>query len=318
MKEERNEIMEIDLVYLWVDGNDPTWRAKHNVAVGRTESDASTDGKGRYADNDELKYSLRAVEKYAPWIRRIFIITDSQTPSWLDTSNPKIKIIDHKEVISEKYLPCFNSTVLEHFICNVPGLSEYFLYSNDDMFINRPVSPSDFFTSEGLPIMRMTRRPFRKLLLKLREKVLGRAMSNYNRIVHNAAMLVEERCGKYVNGKAHHNIDAYRKSDFMECREYFAEELRPTYGNHVRKDNDIQRSLYYYYASLKKRGKIKYVTRRTSFRLHTHNHSHYEKLEKSNPMLFCVNDSEFASDADREKARLFLQNRFPEKSRFEK
>mgnify|MGYP003289841632 FL=1 len=67
---------DIDLVYLWVDGNDPIWRAKRNAFIGETENSSSTNCEGRYANNDELKYSLRSVELYAPWIRKIFIITD--------------------------------------------------------------------------------------------------------------------------------------------------------------------------------------------------------------------------------------------------
>ena len=71
-----HETMDIDLVYLWVDGNDPEWLAKHNACVGKMEAKSATDCKGRYADNDELKYSLRSVEAYAPWIRNVFIVTD--------------------------------------------------------------------------------------------------------------------------------------------------------------------------------------------------------------------------------------------------
>ena len=94
--------MEIDFVYLWVDGNDPKWQAKRNAFIGNTQKTSAVNCEGRYANNDELKYSLRSIELYAPWIRKIFIVTDNQTPQWLDTSNPKIKIIDHKEIMPHK------------------------------------------------------------------------------------------------------------------------------------------------------------------------------------------------------------------------
>ncbi|MDE5919514.1 MAG: Stealth CR1 domain-containing protein, partial [Duncaniella sp.] len=74
---------EIDMVYLWVNGNDPVWQAKRNAAVGKPVERLAMNCEGRYADNDELKYSLRSVEMYAPWIRRIFIVTDNQVPEWL-------------------------------------------------------------------------------------------------------------------------------------------------------------------------------------------------------------------------------------------
>ena len=83
--------MDIDLVYLWVNGNDPQWQAKRNALIGKTEEKSSANCEGRYANNDELKYSLRSIELYAPWIRKIFIVTDNQIPEWLDTSNPKVK-----------------------------------------------------------------------------------------------------------------------------------------------------------------------------------------------------------------------------------
>ena len=101
--------MDIDLVYLWVNGNDPKWIAKRDACIGKP-TDKQENCAGRYADSGELKYSLRSVEKYAPWIRKIFIVTDDQVPEWLDTSNPKVHVVDHKEIMPEESLPCFNST----------------------------------------------------------------------------------------------------------------------------------------------------------------------------------------------------------------
>ena len=85
--------MKIDFVITWVDGNDPKWQAKRNRFIGNIVENSSVNCKGRYSNNDELKYSLRSIELYIPWIRNIFIVTDNQIPEWLDTSNPKIRII---------------------------------------------------------------------------------------------------------------------------------------------------------------------------------------------------------------------------------
>ena len=118
--------MDIDLVYFWVNGNDPKWIAKRQAFLADyTENEESC--KGRYFDNEELKYSLRSIEKYAPWIRRIFIVTDNQVPTWLNTSHSKIQIVDHSEIIPHEYLPCFNSRVIEHHMHKIPGLAEHFL-----------------------------------------------------------------------------------------------------------------------------------------------------------------------------------------------
>ena len=310
--------MDIDIVYLWVDGNDPQWLAKHNACIGKTEDKSAVNCKGRYSDNDELKYSLRSVEMYAPWIRKIFIVTDNQVPKWLDTSNPKIRIVDHKEILPEVSLPCFNSRLIEHFLYKIPGLSEHFLYANDDMFINRPVTPATFFAADGLPIIRFNRRPFRKFTLWFKEKVQGKALSNYVQAIRNSAELVEKRYGIYYGGKTHHNIDAYLKSDYRHVGEVFKNEIGAMLTHHVRSADDVQRNIYSYVALAEKRAHLHYVTRRTSFRLHIQNESHYAKLERYNPILFCMNDSQYARDEDREMEKAYLDKRFPEKSQFEK
>ncbi len=310
--------MDIDIVYLWVDGNDPRWLAKHNACIGKTEDKSAVNCKGRYSDNDELKYSLRSVEMYAPWIRKIFIVTDNQVPKWLDTSNPKIRIVDHKEILPEVSLPCFNSRLIEHFLYKIPGLSEHFLYANDDMFINRPVTPATFFAADGLPIIRFNRRPFRKFTLWFKEKVQGKALSNYVQAIRNSAELVEKRYGIYYGGKTHHNIDAYLKSDYRHVGDVFRNEIGAMLTHHVRSADDVQRNIYSYVALAEKRAHLHYVTRKTSFRLHIQNESHYGKLEKYNPILFCMNDSQYAKDEDRERAKAYLDRRFPEKSQFEK
>ncbi len=313
-----NNITEVDFVYLWVDGNDPAWQAKRNAIIGKTDSNPSADCKGRYADNDELKYSLRSLEKYAPWIRNIFIVTDNQVPKWLDTSNPKIKIIDHTEILPTHSLPCFNSCLIEHYIWRIPGLSEHFLYGNDDLFINRPVKPSDFFDKNGLPIIRLNRRPFRRLTLFFREKIQRKPLGNYVITIRNAAELVNKKYGIYYGGKTHHNIDAYLKSNYQHVWEVFKDEIEATSINHIRSSNDIQRNIYSYVPLAEGRGHLQYVTQKTSFRFHIHRHNHYQKLERYNPMLFCMNDSEFANDDDRARATAFLEKYFPEKSQFEK
>lgn len=310
--------MDVDFVYLWVNGNDPEWQAKRNACIGTAETQRGVNCKGRYADNDELKYSLRSVAQYAPWIHKIYIVTDNQVPSWLDTSNPKVRIVDHKEIMPEICLPCFNSAVIEHFLYNIPGLSEHFLYANDDMFVNRPVKPDDFFAQDGLPIVRFNRRPLRKFTLWFKEKVQGRALSNYVQTIRRSAEMVEKKYGIYYGGKTHHNIDAYLKSDYQHAAQVFDSEIKATFANHVRSASDVQRNIYSYVALAEKRAHLHYVTQRTSFRFHIHRENHYKKLERYNPMLFCMNDSEFATDDDRKRMADFLSLRFPDKSQFEK
>lgn len=318
MKKTPTDLLPIDMVYLWVDGNDPAWQAKRNHTIGVTEERSAVNCDGRYASHDELLYSLRSVEQYAPWLRRIFIVTDNQVPAWLDTSNPKVRIVDHKEIMPAEALPCFNSSVIEHFLWRIPGLSERFLYANDDMYFGRPVEPGDFFAPDGLPYIRQNRRLLRRQLLWLKSKVSGKKMSHYNRIVQNGAELVHSHYGKYYGAKSHHNIDAYLKSDCEETFDTFSKQLRPTFSNQVRSDNDVQRSLYSYAALARRRAHPLFVTQRTSLRVHIQNPRHYEKLRSYTPMFFCMNDSEYATETDRTRSQEYLAGRFPQKSKFEK
>lgn len=308
---------EIDLVYLWVNGNDPEWQAKRNATIGLTQEKSEVNCKARFFDNDELKYSLRSVELYAPWIRKIFIVTDNQTPRWLNVDNPKIQIVDHTQILAPENLPTFNSVTIEHALHRIPGLADHFLYANDDMFFNRPVTPEDFFTPDGKPIVKMVRRPFGKLSFWYKEKVKGKELSVYNKTIRNAARLVEKKFGKYYAHKPHHNIDAYSKELNARTFELFRAEIEPTLSNHVRTENDVQRIIYSLVPIAEKTAKLRFVTRKKSFRLHTHKHRHYQDLERLNPQLLCVNDSEFASDDDRKLVKEFLKKRFPEKSQFE-
>ena len=310
--------MDIDLVYLWVDGSDPAWQAKRNAIAGGTDESSSANCTGRYVDNDELKYSLRSVEKYAPWIRRIFIVTDDQIPKWLNTSNPKIRIVDHREILPEVSLPCFNSPLIEKFLHKIPGLSEHFIYANDDMFINRAVTPGDFFDADGLPVIRLNRKPMRKARWFWREIIRRKPLHNYSRKISNTAKLVEKRYGIYYNYMPHHNIDAYLKSDCQRvAEELFSAEFEAGYGNHLRSDDDLQRIIYSYVALTEKRGHLRHPSKMESLHVQIHKDSHYRKLEKYRPMLFCLNDSQYASDIDRVRAKTLLESHFPEKSQFE-
>lgn len=130
--------------------------------------------------------------------------------------------------------------------------------------------------------------------------------------------MVEKKYGIYYGGKTHHNIDAYLKSDYQHAAQVFDSEIKATFANHVRSASDVQRNIYSYVALAEKRAHLHYVTQRTSFRFHIHRENHYKKLKRYNPMLFCMNDSEFATDEDRKRMAEFLSLRFPDKSQFEK
>lgn len=151
----------IDAVFTWVDGNDPAHQEKRKKfsADGKlsgTHKNAAS--ATRFSDQGELFYSVVLARKNAPWLRKIYIVSDAQTPAWL-TSNMvdelNVHIVDHKVLFRgyEEYLPAFSSRAIEAVIHRIPGLSPRFIYFNDDFFIVRPVMESDYFV-EGEPVFR--------------------------------------------------------------------------------------------------------------------------------------------------------------------
>ena len=310
--------LEIDLVYLWVDGSDPAWQEKKYKATGVLSDNSETDNKGRYISNDELKYSLRSVEKHAPWIRKIFIITDNQKPEWLDTTHPKIQIIDHKDILPAEALPCFNSSVIEYFLYKIPDLSEHFLFANDDVFFNSDLPPNFFFTKDGLPIVRLKKIPFGKLIDSFKI-LIGKKIGQYRKLIVEGALLVEKKFGKYYSGVPHHNIDSYKKSDYRRAvEEIFAMQVKKSQLHRVRTYGDIHRSAFSYFALANKLAHLKYVGRKESSRILVHRHNFMKYIDHYNPQLFCLNDSQRVTDKDREKIKPFLEKLFPDKSAFEK
>lgn len=138
----------IDFVVSWVNGQDSKWLEKYNKY---SQQDTLDEKDARFRDYYIFKYWFRAVEKFAPWVNHIYLVTDNQIPEWLETNNPKLTVVDHKDIIPEEYLPVFNSSAIELNLANIDGLSEQFVYFNDDMFINKPVTKRDFFSKNGLP-----------------------------------------------------------------------------------------------------------------------------------------------------------------------
>ena len=147
--------MDIDFVLTWVDGSDPVWREEKR----KYQSDASCDdGEERYRDWDMLQFWFRGVETFAPWVRKVHLITYGHLPKWLDTKHPKLHIVRHEDFLPKELLPVFNSTVLEEYLHRIEGLAEHFVYFNDDMFLLRPIKEEVFF-QRGLPCDMMAFQP---------------------------------------------------------------------------------------------------------------------------------------------------------------
>lgn len=142
-----NHVEQIDFVIIWVDGNDRQWQQEKSKYMPDSNTD---DREIRYRDYDNLQYWFRGVEKFAPWVHKIYFVTYGHLPLWLNTDNKKLCIINHKDFIPEQYLPTFSSHPIELNLHRIKGLSEKFVYFNDDMFLIKQVRIEDFFF-KGLP-----------------------------------------------------------------------------------------------------------------------------------------------------------------------
>lgn len=136
----------IDFVIPWVDGSDPEWLKEYS----RYSSEPGDSSAKRFRDWDLLRYWFRGVEQFAPWVNRVFFVTWGHVPAWLNTSHPKLEVVRHEDYIPQRFLPTFSSHTIELNLHRIKGLSEHFVYFNDDMYLLRPVEESYFF-KKGLP-----------------------------------------------------------------------------------------------------------------------------------------------------------------------
>ncbi len=151
----------IDFVITWVDGADPIWYKQKQETLkkqGCFVEENIDNGAARYRDWDILKYWFRGVEKFAPWVNRIHFVTYGHLPEWLNEKHPKLHIANHEDFIPAEFRPTFNSHPIEWNFHRIEGLTEDFVYFNDDMFLVKAVSPEDFFQN-GKPVDMLALQP---------------------------------------------------------------------------------------------------------------------------------------------------------------
>ncbi len=234
---------DVDLVYTWVDGADPGWKSQRREAEAlesgpliRTSNDD-----GRFATHDELRYSLRSVEYFAPWVRRIFIVTAGHLPAWLDTADDRIQVVGHDQIFEDPAnLPTFNSHAIEAQLYRIPGLAEHFIYMNDDVFLGQSASPGDFFTPAGQPRFFLSQQPIRcggdqELPIDIAAK--------------NNRSIIEARFGRTISRKFKHAPHAQRRSTLELIAADNPEAVARTAAARFRSPTDVSipSSLAHYY-----------------------------------------------------------------------
>lgn len=140
----------IDIVYLWVNGADPVWLNKRDAAYAawtrKNPKELAVFGNvaGRYRDNSELLFNLRALELFFPGHGHVYIVTDGQTPVWLRPSS-RVTVVDHRRLLPPASAHVFDSGHIESYLHHIPGLSERFIYLNDDVFFGQEVNTAWWF-----------------------------------------------------------------------------------------------------------------------------------------------------------------------------
>jgi hypothetical protein len=235
----------IDVVYTWVDGGDPTWQARKTETLSRTHLGGLNEYSAndeRYRSHDELRYSLRSLDYFAPWINHVYLVSAGQVPEWLDTSNPRITMVDHEEIFPDGALPTFNSHAIEARLHHIPGLSEHFLYLNDDVFFGRRVTPELFFEGSGLTRFFLSE-----------QEVDGEPPNSADLPVDSAAKqnraLIEQLFGRTVRFKFKHTAHSERVSTLRQLEKDFSTKHAETFRSQFRHPSDISipSSLAHYY-----------------------------------------------------------------------
>lgn len=330
--------MDIDFVITWVDMNDPKWKADFSKYSGRKENTKNGVSEARFRDNGFLRYWFRGVEKFAPWVRRIHFVTSGQKPEWLDESNPKINLVNHKDYIPEEFLPTYNSVVIERYIHRIPGLADHFVYFNDDFYIINTIAPTRFFRN-GMPCdiaaflynpswsqwykriknnLKIINRHFdkREVMRRDRDKWFHKSYGSKARWNY-----LLKPYGKFITLRTPHNAQPYLKSTFEEVWAAAGKELTETSVNRFRALNDLTPELFRTWQIC--RGNFEpYNTYSDTkmFPLMVRPRQAVRAIYNQSYSLICLNDNVHIRNYDRVMAdiRAAFESILPEKSGFER
>ncbi|PWR06827.1 hypothetical protein DKT68_21210 [Micromonospora acroterricola] len=238
----------IDAVYTWVDGSDPQWLKRKSIALGTPDGPlhAIAANSSRYHNRDELRYSMRSLHSFAPWLRRIFLITDSQLPSWLDPSHPMITLVSHTELFADLGgRSSYNSHAIESRLHRIDGLAEHFLYLNDDVFLGRPLLPTHFFHANGIAKFFPSPAQFGLGEARPEDPPVKAAGKNNRRHI-------QRQFGVTITQKMKHTPFALRRSIMQQIEGRLPAEVTATARHRFRHHGDlaIPSSLHQYWAFL--------------------------------------------------------------------
>ena len=293
----------MDVVITFVDGNDPVWKADYqkytNIPVMQK----------RFRDWGTLKYLLRGIEVNMPFIRNVYLVVShlSQVPQWADWEN--LKVVLHKDIIPEKFLPTFNCNPIEMHLHRIPGLDEEYLYFNDDMYPVAECRAEDFF------------RDGKALIGYYRHYI---ASGMYKKICRNSDRLARKALDMKPScsfARPQHICSPMFRSECEKVYAFAEEEIAKTSASRTRTEENLNQYLFLDYQYYKGRLLPEVVTNKhISVALTSVAKLRKAILEPRGKML-CVNDvhlSEKRYEALRSVMLEAFEQKFPVKSRFEK
>lgn len=306
----------IDVVYTWVDGDDPEWNAARQ-ARGGDQARPEAGGQARFRSRDELLHSMRSVHLFAPWVRTIHLVTAGQRPGWLADDavlDGRVRIVDHREILPPDALPTFNSQAIETALHRVPDLAEHFVYLNDDVFLGRATRPELFFSPGGA---------FAAFVGDGAIGLPGTADKPFLHAAGNNRALIEEAFGVAVTQVMAHSPHPHRVSVLAEVEARFAEAVARTARSPFRAETDVSMlsSLAQHYGLVT--GTAYAATAEHAFvdLSNARIERQLRQLRARDRDFFCVGDHhEYAVDADAVDAMLseFLADYFPVKAPWER
>ncbi len=329
----------IDFVITWVDGSDKEWLGEKALYDGTGQID---DNEERYRNWELLKFWFRGVEKYAPWVRKIHFITWGHLPKWLNTEHEKLHIVRHEDYIPHEYLPVFNSNLIEIYMHKIEGLSENFVYFNDDFLLIRDTKPEDFFKN-GKP----------RDMLAFQPVVANPSNPVMSHLYMNNSLVLCKHFNKRENVKAHpgnyfkigypplyffynmlelafplytgfytvHGPSPFCKATFEEIWEKEREALEAMSHNRFRSNTDLTPYLFREWQKLSNHFVPTNVLKDFAyFNIAKENTKLYDTIKKQKKKIICINDANIGSGFERVKQE--LQESFmkilPEVSSFER
>ena len=224
----------VDVVVTWVDGRDPAWnqaRLDRLAGLSGTATTRESSGRARFVSRDELRYAFRSIHLFAPWVRKIHLVTAGQVPEWLDTTHPQVAVVAHEAILPADALPTFNSHAIESALHRLPDLAEHFVYLNDDFFLGRPLGPEAFFSPAGLAAVWLSPNT-----IGLDETPDA---APYLKAAWNNRRLLQEAFGAVVTDNLAHAPYPHRRSVLEEIERRFPREVAATARSPFRSDTDL-------------------------------------------------------------------------------